>query len=248
MTMIKPTITKYEKRLLSIARHFVWADKMKEKFSYHLRRDGIPKIDPMWYMSDIFMYMALWYALLFEVLEKLRSENLELKNSINEFSERKLSIESLEADNINLNNVISELIQNQTQLVNYNLSSDQSLPKYYQTNLFMRIFNILDNPKKDLIIRTLIQDLITTLNNDIKRSVINLLSSIKDKRIYDALLKMIHDEDWLIRLYIIKTLYKFDVNEIKDHFTEPLKALLKDKDSDVRDAASRILNYIYNGG
>lgn len=181
-------------------------------------------------------------------LEKLRSENLELKNSINEFSERKLSIESLEADNINLNNVISELIQNQTQLVNYNLSSDQSLPKYYQTNLFMRIFNILDNPKKDLIIRTLIQDLITTPNNDIKRSVINLLSSIKDNRIYDALIKMINNEDWLIRLYIIKTLYKFDVNEIKDHFTEPLKALLKDKDSDVRDAASRILNYIYNGG
>ena len=77
-------------------------------------------------------------------LEKLRKENLELKNSINKYSERKLSIESLEADNINLNNVISELIQNQTQLVNYNLESDQSLPKYYQANLFMRIFSILD--------------------------------------------------------------------------------------------------------
>ena len=179
-----------------------------------------------------------------ELLENLRKENLELKKSITELTEGKLSIENLKADNINLNNVISELIQNQTQLLNYNLVGDQGLPKYYQTNLFMRLFSILDNPKKDLLIQTLIQDLINTQNNDIKRSVITILSGLKDNRIYDALIKMIHDEDWLIRLYIIKSLYNFDINDIKNHFTEPLKELLKDKDSDVREAASSLLSRI----
>jgi len=178
------------------------------------------------------------------LLENLKRENLELKQTINQLSENKLNIESLKADNLNLNNIISELIQNQTQLITYNLGVDQSLPKYYQANLFMRIFNVLDNPKKDLIIKALIHDLITTQNNDIKRSIINLLSTIKDTRIYDALGKIIHDEDWMIKLYTIKALYKFDVGEIKDHFTESLKQLLKDKDSDVRDAASTLLSKI----
>ncbi|MFX1445933.1 MAG: HEAT repeat domain-containing protein, partial [Promethearchaeota archaeon] len=144
----------------------------------------------------------------------------------------------------NLNNVISELILNQSQLVNYDISTDQSLPKFYSANLFMRMFNILDKPKKDLIIKSLIEDLNKTQNNDIKRCVINLLSTIKDNKIYDALIKMIHDDDWLIKLYVIKSLYKFDDDEIKNNFTEPLKKLLRDKDSDVREAASSLLSKI----
>ena len=179
-----------------------------------------------------------------EIIQSLKRENLELKNSIYKLSERKLSIESLKADNLNLNSVISELILNQSRLVNHDIATDQFLPKFYQTNLFMRMFNVLDSPKKDLIIKALIQDLITTQNDVIKRSIINLLSTIKDNRIYDVLIKMIHDDDWLTKLYVIKTLYKFDDDEIKNNFAEPLKELLKDKDSDVREAASSLLSKI----
>ncbi len=179
-----------------------------------------------------------------EIVKSLKQENLELKNSINKLSESRLSIENLKADNLNLNNVISELILNQSQVVNHDIATNQFLPKFYQANLFMRIFNILDSPKKDLLIKILIQDLMTTQNDDIKRSIINLLSSIKDKRIYDVLIKMINDDDWLTKLYVIKSLYNFDDNDIKNNFAEALKKLLKDKDSDVREAASSLLSKI----
>ena len=179
-----------------------------------------------------------------ESLNSLEKENIELKKSIDELNKNKINIERLKEDNINLNNVISELIQNQTQLMNYNLDEDYCLPKSYQSTLFMRLFTILENHKKDMIIQSLIQDLINTKNNDIKRSIINLLSGLKDIRVFDALKKVIHDDDWLIRLYIIRSLYKFETNDIKTHFTESLKQLRNDKDSDVREASRKLLNRI----
>ena len=177
-----------------------------------------------------------------ESLDSLEKENIELKKSIDELNKNKISIEKLKEDNINLNNVISELIQNQTQLMNYNLDEDYCFPKYYQSNLFMRLFTMLENHKKEMIIQSLIKDLINTKNDDIKRSIIHILSGLKDIRVYEALKKIIHDNDWLIKLYIIKSLYTFETSDIKIHFTTSLKQLQKDKDSDVREAAGKLLN------
>lgn len=88
---MKPKITKYEENIISIARHYIWADKMKEKFAYVLKRDGIPKIDPMWYTHDVFLYMALWYSFLFEVLKTLKKKNIRIP-SVQEEIEKYYSI------------------------------------------------------------------------------------------------------------------------------------------------------------
>ncbi len=72
-------MSKYEEKILSLSRHFVWADKMKWQFGEALTKEGVPKyIDNNWYVSDTFMYMALWYALLFEIIEALHKWNIKI--------------------------------------------------------------------------------------------------------------------------------------------------------------------------
>jgi len=79
MTKKKPKISKYEEKVLSLSRHFIWADKMKWQFGEALIKEGIPKYtNNNWYVSDTFMYMALWYALLFAIIEALRKWNIKV--------------------------------------------------------------------------------------------------------------------------------------------------------------------------
>lgn len=124
---------------------------------------------------------------------------------------------------------------------NNNQRVNQLLPKYYQTNFFLRIFKFLDDYKREIMIDILIQDLHNTDNIDIKRYIVDLLSELTDKRrVCDALIEIIHKEDWLLKIYLIKAISKSKSKEI----IKPLNELLKDVDADVREAALNALKKI----
>ena len=197
-----------------------------------------------------------------ELIDYLKRENQQLKKSIIELraGESNSSIKSevnnssyenlldlnknLTAENERLNNLILELKKTKTVSSGdmiYNITVDQCTPKYYQNLLFKRLFNNLDKYKRELLIDSLIQDLVNSKILDIKRYIIDILSEIKDeRRIRDTFVNMIKNEDWIIRLHLVKALSKFDFEEIK----EPLEELLKDADLDVREAAKNALKKV----
>jgi hypothetical protein len=56
--------------LVSLHRHWVWADRMKELFEYYLKEEGLPpeeslKPDQPYMLSSMFSCMFLWYGLLY---------------------------------------------------------------------------------------------------------------------------------------------------------------------------------------
>ncbi|MFW9881390.1 MAG: HEAT repeat domain-containing protein [Candidatus Thorarchaeota archaeon] len=197
-----------------------------------------------------------------ELIEYLKRENQQLKKSIIELrsSESNSSVKSevndssyedlleinrhLKADNKQLNSLISELKKIKTISSDdmiYNITVNHCTPKYYQNLLFIRLFNNLDTYKRELLIDSLIQDLVNSKNLDIKRYIIDILSEIKDeRRILDTFVNMIKNEEWIIRLYLVKALSKFDLEDIK----EPLEELLNDADLDVREAAKDTLKKV----
>jgi len=193
-----------------------------------------------------------------EKFESAKRRNIELQKNIEDFStlpnlpnekfenyELKLQesekiVRNLKDENERLNNLILKLKNNKISL-DYNFIANQCAPKYYQSMLFMRLFNSLDKYKKELIIDSLIQDLVNSRNLEIKRYIIDILSEIKEeRRVRDTLIEMINSEDWLIKLHLVKALSKFEAKEIK----EPLKQLLNDPDFDVREAVKKLLKKI----
>ena len=162
-------------------------------------------------------------------------ENYELK-----LQESEKIVRNLKDENERLNSLILELKNNKNSL-EYNFIVDQCTPKYYQSMLFMRLFNSLDKYKKELIIDSLIQDLVNSQSLDMKRYIIDILSEIKEeRRVRETLIEMINSEDWLTKLHLVKALSKFEAKEIK----EPLKQLLNDPDLDVREAVEKVLKKI----
>ncbi|TFG06836.1 MAG: hypothetical protein EU539_06605 [Promethearchaeota archaeon] len=202
-------------------------------------------------------------SVLNEKTESLKRQNAELKKGLYENMETKtgdqnaesqslekensiinIDLENLKNDNKHLSNVISELILNQAQTQNYKYHYDFSLPKSYQNNLFMRIFSLLDQNKTKLLINSLLQDLKNTENCDVKRHLIMLLCEIKDETCYEPLNEMLLDKDWLTRLYVVKSLIKFEKKVIKRYFMQSLKKLLNDQDKDVRNATQQLIQKI----
>ncbi len=116
-----------------------------------------------------------------------------------------------------------------------------NFPKQFQISLFTRMYTLLDDSKKKSVINSLIKDL-NSNNYEIKRAALKILSVIKDKRVYDAFLNLVHDEDWLIRYNTIKALNQFDL--AGDGFKELLETLSTDKDVDVRELVAKILQEI----
>ncbi len=188
-------------------------------------------------------------------LEKLNKEDFtSSQKNINEIQENDLEtiIENLKGEINKLNNEIANLkdgksiVSNKT---NQRLRLKQGAPNYYQIDLFMRLFQILDKDEKDILIEAIIEDLIKLKDNEIKRYIIllliTLLNDLKDdQRIYKELIRLFKDEDWLIRLTLVKTLYRTDNDDLIETFKKPLKLLLDDVDLDVREASEQILRKI----
>ena len=176
------------------------------------------------------------------------------QKNINEIQENDLEtiIENLKGENNKLNNEIANLKEDKSIVSNNSnqrLRLKQGAPNYYQIDLFMRLFQILNKNEKDILIEAIIEDLIKLKDNEIKRYIILLLITLlndlkEDQRIYKELIRLFKDDDWLIRLTLVKTLYRTDNDELIEIFKKPLKSLLEDVDLDVKEASEQILRKI----
>ena len=153
-------------------------------------------------------------------------------------------VKKLKEENKSLNDIISKFKKNglKPSIITNNVQYHElNLPKNYQFDLFKRMLALLDDKSKQLATDYLFQDL-KSRNRDIKRFAINILSEIKGEKVFDAFKEMLRDEDWIVKLYLIKALSKFTDRNIKDS----LNILLTDADSDVREAAKKVLDGISN--
>ncbi|MFW9864838.1 MAG: HEAT repeat domain-containing protein [Candidatus Thorarchaeota archaeon] len=176
---------------------------------------------------------------------EFEKKNQEFEKCSEEIEDLNYQISTYQKANENLNSLLSDLqkkklYEKEEDLSTHSIAYD--FPLLYQVSLFKRIYNLLDDANKTTIINTLIKDL-NNPKNDIKRNALRILSAIKDKKVYDAFLDLVHDEDWLIRYNLIKALRNSDFEP--DDFKDLLKILSKDTDVDVRELAIKVLNEIF---
>ncbi len=113
----------------------------------------------------------------------------------------------------------------------------ENLPEIYQRLLIERMFSIMNEFNKERLIDLLIQDLYHDIP-EIRRFTIKVLSKVKTIKVFNTLIDLLYDKDWLVRFYLVKALGNFrDFEGIND----VMKAFLNDSDVDVRKAAKRIL-------
>jgi len=113
-----------------------------------------------------------------------------------------------------------------------------TIPQKIPVSLFYRIYNLLNERQKNLVRDILLDDLNSDYR-DVKRDAIKILSQIKDIEIYKAFTEMVHDKDWIVRLYVIKALSKFENKH--EELIDLMKELSKDADVDVRELAVKVL-------
>ncbi|GAH58902.1 unnamed protein product, partial [marine sediment metagenome] len=107
----------------------------------------------------------------------------------------------------------------------------------YPPTLFFKMYKMLSNDYKTLIVDQLIEDL-KSINRDSRTYAIKILSAIKGPKIFDELKELVKDDDWIVKLYLIKALRNFEYSET----AELLKVLKDDIDPDVREAAIEALS------
>ncbi|MFW9826493.1 MAG: HEAT repeat domain-containing protein [Candidatus Thorarchaeota archaeon] len=190
--------------------------------------------------------------LLISELEEAKAQNADLFSppilstvDALEFSKMKEKIENLEKklqtsqkENEELSVIINDLKQKRLDNEIEQKNIEQELPKKLSSSLFYRMFLLLDKNQKLKIIGSLIQDLRNS-DQEIKRNAINILTIIKDNNVFNALIELLEDKDWLVRYSIIKALSKYEKK--KEELKPVLVKLTKDIDVDVRELALRIL-------
>jgi chromosome segregation ATPase len=161
-----------------------------------------------------------------------------------EYDQVKSELLNYQTENEELNKKLVEINSNQTEITKRYIPTSSvayDFPNHFQISLFKRMYKLLDDNNKKAVINTLINDL-NSKNNEVKRTAIRILSEIRDKKVYETFLELIHDEDWIIRYNLIKALSKFNFKT--EEFKELLKKLSKDADVDVRELAVKRLSEI----
>ncbi|MHA1915817.1 MAG: HEAT repeat domain-containing protein, partial [Promethearchaeota archaeon] len=171
------------------------------------------------------------------ISKTLTSKSQELITLKEELSEYQNEHERLKAK-------LSELEKEKIDYI-YNEKSSHPIaydfPKNFQVTLFKKMYYLIDDSKKQLVIDILIRYL-NDPKLETKRIAIKILSEIKDKKVYEAFFNLVHHKDWLIRYNLIKALSKFNFEE--EEFKELLKELSRDTDVDVRELALKVLKEI----
>ncbi len=195
------------------------------------------------------------------ITDELRNHNNELVNELNEIRNleinreaeyrKKIALkeEELEATNVKLNKI--ENANNQLNKLLLKLKEqEKGVPLKSETrisaktidsgtispSLFMKMFNLLEEQAQNQILELLFKN----LNDNLRMrriTAIKLLSMIRTPKIFNTFKEMIRDNDWIIKLYLIKALTRFNSLEVK----EVLQELYKDSDVDVREAAEKAL-------
>ena len=110
--------------------------------------------------------------------------------------------------------------------------SNNFVPSY----LFLNMINLMGEKEREIIFNQLVNTLDAD-NRELRTNSIKLLSLLSNDQSFDILKALVHDSDWIIKLYLIKALEKFKNPEIIDL----LKELKNDNDPDVREIAEASL-------
>ena len=170
-------------------------------------------------------------------LDDLRQKASEKDEELNNLN---LKLQKIENANIQLSDLIVELkvledtIEDRVELVT---TPKQTVFENYPPTLFFKMYKMLSNDYKTLIVDLLIEDLKSS-NRDSRTYAIKILSAIKGPKIFDELKGLVKDDDWIVKLYLIKALGNFEYSET----AELLKVLQEDGDPDVREAAIEMLS------
>lgn len=120
----------------------------------------------------------------------------------------------------------------QVQTQKLSVPSNNSVPNY----LFLNMMNLMGEKEQEVVFNQLVNTLDAD-NRELRTNSIKLLSLLANDRSFDKLKTLVHDSDWIIKLYLIKALEKFKNPEIIDL----LKELKNDNDPDVRETAEATL-------
>ena len=170
-------------------------------------------------------------------LDDLRQKALEKDKELNVLN---LKLQKIETANIQLSDLIVELkvledkIEDRVELITI---PKQTVFENYPPTLFFKMYEMLSKDYKTIIVDQLIEDL-KSRNRDFRTYAIKILSAIKGPKIFDELKGLVKDDDWIVKLYLIKALRNFEYSET----AELLKVLQKDGDPDVREAAVEMLS------
>ena len=151
-----------------------------------------------------------------------------------------IKLQKIETANIQLSDLIVELkvledkIEDRVELITI---PKQTVFENYPPTLFFKMYEMLSKDYKTIIVDQLIEDL-KSRNRDFRTYAIKILSAIKGPKIFDELKGLVKDDDWIVKLYLIKALRNFEYSET----AELLKVLQKDGDPDVREAAVEMLS------
>jgi len=170
-----------------------------------------------------------------DLQDKILDKDSELNNV-------KLKLQKFENSNNKLSDLIVELKAQQNlngESIEFEGTSHRHVYEDLPPNLFFRLYRLLSENDKITIENQLIDDL-SSVTRDEKTYAIKILSVIKGDRVFKVLKNLINDNDWIVKLYLIKAFLNFTNAD-----TIPLlKELQGDKDIDVREAATNALSEI----
>jgi hypothetical protein len=170
-------------------------------------------------------------------IEDLRQKALEKDEELNTLN---LKLEKIETANRQLSDLIVELkvLENSIEdRIEFEVVPKQIVFEKYPPTLFFKMYNMLSNDYKMLIVDQLIEDL-KSRDRDQRTYAIKILSAIRGPKILNELKELVSDEDWIVKLYLIKALRNFEYRET----AEILHILLEDGDPDVREAAIEMIS------
>jgi chromosome segregation ATPase len=168
-----------------------------------------------------------------DLQEKVSEKDEEL-NIIN------LKLQKFENANIRLSDLIVDLKIKQdhkSEISEFESSIKSFSYEGLPPNLFFRMYKLLGENDKATIVNQLIEDLSNEIR-DVRTYAIKVLSVIKGNRVFEVLKKLVNDNDWIVKLYLIKAFRNFSETES----IPLLKELQQDKDIDVREAATKALS------
>jgi hypothetical protein len=197
-------------------------------------------------------------------IENLKQRNIELEKELGEkatFENQKISdlqdkilerdeelnkvtltLQKIENANKQLSDLIVELKVQEDQKgenIEFKSSSKRIVYEDLPPNLFFKMYRLLSEDDKTTVVNHLINDLNSELR-DFRTYAIKVLSVIKGNHVFEVLKEIVNDDDWIVKLYLIKAFRNFNEAD-----TIPLlKMMLEDKDIDVREAAVNMLSEI----
>ncbi len=198
-------------------------------------------------LKNLIKNLNLKITLMEKELEDETLSNInDLQNKIFEKDEElnalTLKLQKFENANVTLSDLIVELKVQQDQQsenIEFKSSSKRIVYEDLPPNLFFKMYRLLGEDAKTTVVNQLIEDLNSEIR-DFRTYAIKVLSVINGNRVFEVLKDIINDDDWIVKLYLIKAFRNFNIAD-----TIPLlKKMLEDKDIDVREAAISMLSEI----